>query len=313
MLYILAIMLTSICTSYWHFMLTQGVLLGIAMSMMQVPALAAVLQYFDKRRAAALGIVISGSSVGGIVFPIALSKMLNDSALSFGWSVRVMGFVVTPLLGLSCFAVVPRLPPRETDFFIGAAFRNPRYVLLIVAIFCAMAGMFNPLFFLPTYAVSRGVDATLASYLLAIVNGASTVGRIVPGFLADRYGRLNVFGLGSLATGAVVLCMNSAVSEAGLIVYAVAFGLASGTIISGMSAAISTCTEDAREMGTYMGMALALGSVASLVGPPVNGALLEKYGGFLQPCIFSGIMCLAGGATALGAKATTPQGLLGKA
>lgn len=313
MLYVLSIMLISICTAYWHFMLVQGVVAGIAMAMLQLPAIAAVSQYFDKRRAAALGVVISGSSIGGIVFPVALSKMLNDSPLGFGWSVRIMGFVVAPLLVLSCFTVTARLPPRETDFFIGSAFKRPRYLLLILSLFCVMAGMFTPLFFLPSYAVTRGVDATLASYLLAIVNGASTFGRIVPGILADKYGRLNIFGLGALATGVVVLCMNSAVSEAGLIVYSVAFGFTSGTIVSGVSAAISTCTDDPRELGTYMGMGMAIGSIASLIGPPVNGVLVARYGGFLQASIFSGVICFSGGVTVLGTKAITPQGLFGRA
>ncbi|GAB1313394.1 hypothetical protein MFIFM68171_03604 [Madurella fahalii] len=312
-LYVFSLMLISICSAYWHFMLVQGVVTGIAMAMLQLPAIAAVSQYFDKRRAAALGVVISGSSIGGIVFPIALSKMLNDSPLGFGWSVRIIGFVVAPLLALSCFTVTARLPPRETDFFIGSAFKRPRYLLLIFSLFCAMAGMFTPLFFLPSYAVTRGVDTTLASYLLAIVNGASTFGRIVPGILADKYGRLNVFGLGALATGVVVFCMNSAVNKAGLIVYSVAFGFTSGTIVSGVSAAISTCTDDPRELGTYMGMGMAIGSIASLIGPPVNGVLVATYGGFLQASIFSGVMCFAGGVTVLGTKAITPQGLFGRA
>lgn len=311
-LYVFALMMTSICSEYWHFMLAQGVLTGLAMSALQVPAMAAVSQYFHRRRAAALGIVVSGSSIGGIIFPIALSKMLNDSSLGFGWSVRVMAFVVLPLLAFACFAVTPRLPPRETSFFIGAAFRDAKFDLLIAAIFCCLIGMFMPLFYIPAYAVSRGMRATLASYLLAIVNAASTFGRIIPGVIADKYGRLNVFGLGGLLTGVVVLCLTSATSTAGLVVFSVAFGFASGTIISGASAAITVCVDDPRNLGTYMGMGMALASTATLVAGPANGALLEKHGRYLEPSIFSGIICAFGGLLAVGIKATTPQGLLGK-
>jgi MFS family permease len=311
-LYVFALMMTSLCTQYWQFMLAQGVLTGIAMSVLQVPAFAAVSQYFDKKRAAAIGIVVSGSSIGGIVFPIAFSKMLNDSPLSFGWSVRIMGFVVTPLLAFSCFAVAPRLPPRQTNFFILSAFKDVKYVAMIAAFFCCMIGMFTPLFFLPTYAVSRGIDATLASYLLAIVNGASTFGRIIPGILADKYGRLNMFGLGGVITGIVVLCLNSVTSTAGLIVYSIVIGFSSGTIISGATAAISICTDDPRNMGTYMGMGIAIASTAALVGPPVDGVMLAKYGGFLEATIFSGVICLVGGLIVFAAKATTPQGIFGR-
>ncbi|KAK4101137.1 MFS general substrate transporter [Parathielavia hyrcaniae] len=311
-LYVFALMMTSVCEEYWQFILAQGVLAGLAMSMLQVPAFAAVSQYFDKKRGAALGLVVSGSSIGGIIFPIALSKMLNGSTLGFGWSVRVMAFVVTPLLAFSCFAVTSRLPPRKTNFFIPAAFTEVKFMTLIAAVFCCFIGMFTPLFFIPTYAVYRGVEPTLASYLLAIVNAASTFGRIIPGILADKFGRLNVFGVGGLLTGVVVLCMNTAVSTAGLVVYSVFFGFTSGTIVSGASAALSICTEDAQKLGTYMGMGMALASTATLLGPPVNGVLLDTYGGFLQVTIFSGVICLAGGVLALAAKVTTPKGLFGR-
>lgn len=213
--YVFGIMMMSLSNKYWQLMLTQGVLLGASMGLLQFPVMAAVSQYFDKKRAAALGVVVSGSSVGGIVTPVAVSKMLNNSSFGFGWSVRIIGFVITPLMAFSCLAVRARLPPRSTNFFIPAAFRNLKFDLLVAALFFMFMGMFTPLFFIPTYAVSRGMNATLASYLLAILNGASTFGRIIPGVLADKYGRLNIFTIGGILTGVIILCMDKVTSTAG--------------------------------------------------------------------------------------------------
>ncbi|AEO61530.1 hypothetical protein MYCTH_2072063 [Thermothelomyces thermophilus ATCC 42464] len=312
-LYVFALMMTSICKEYWQFMLAQGVLAGLSMSMLQVPAFASVSQFFDKKRAAALGLVVSGSSVGGVIFPIALSKMLNGTTLGFGWSVRVMAFVITPLLLFASFAITTRFPPRKTNLFIPSAFTELRFLMVIAAAWCAFLGMFMPFFYIPSYAITRGLEATLASYLLAIANAASTFGRIIPGIIADKFGKLNVFATGSLLTGVVVLCLNSTVSTAGLVVYSLAVGFASGTIISGASSAISVCTSDPRNLGTYMGMGMAVASTASLVGPPVCGVMIDKYGGFLQAAIFAGVACLAGAVVAFAAKLTTPQGLFGRA
>ncbi|KAF9772926.1 hypothetical protein IL306_009332 [Fusarium sp. DS 682] len=230
--YIFATMMTSLCTEYWHFMLAQGILMGTAMAFLQIPAFGAVSQYFDKKRAAAFGIVVSGSSIGGVVFPIAFSKMLNDSSLDFGWSIRVMGFVMIPLLSFSCLAIRPRLPSRKTSLFLVEPFKESLYLLVIGSLFFLLIGMFAPLFFIPAYAVSRGVNPTLASYLLAITNAASTLGRIIPGVLADKYGRLNIYSLGGLCTGVVILCMNEAKTTAALVVYALAFGFTSDLRIS---------------------------------------------------------------------------------
>jgi MFS family permease len=80
------------------------------------------------------------------------------------------------------------------------------------------------------------MDPNLAGYKLAIINAASTFGRIIPGVLADKYARLNIFALGAFVTGIIVFCMSSATTNAALIVYSVAFGYWSGTSISGASA-----------------------------------------------------------------------------
>ena len=293
-------------------MLVQGVLTGIAIGLLMFPAMAAVSQYFDKKRATALGLALSGSSIGGIVVPIALSKMLNGSSLGFGWTVRVIGLAMLPLLAFSCVTVKSRLPPRTTTFFIGAAFKEANFILLIVSVFFMCLGMFTPPFFIPKYAVTRGMDATLASYLLAILNAAATFGRIIPGMLADKFGRLNILALAGVITGIIICCLNKAETIATLVLYSVVFGFSWGTIVSGSSAAFAVCPKDPRDIGTYMGMGLAVSSFGALIGPPVNGMLVNRYGGFSEAFTFSGVMCLVGGCTALVSKAATPQGILGK-
>jgi MFS family permease len=100
-LYVFSIMMTSICTRYWHFMLAQGLLGGVATGLVMFPAMSALPHYFHERRGAAMGLAIAGSSLGAVVFPILLSKLLNDTEIGFGWSVRVCGFMVLPILAFS--------------------------------------------------------------------------------------------------------------------------------------------------------------------------------------------------------------------
>ena len=292
-------------------MLAQGVLMGIAIGLLMFPAMAAVSQYFDKKRATALSLALSGSSIGGVVVPIALSKMLNSSSLGFGWTVRVIGLVMLPLLAFSCVTVKSRLPPRTTTFFIGAAFKEANFILLIVSVFFMCLGIFTPLFFIPTYVVTRGMNTTLASYLLAILNAAATFGRIIQGVLADKFGRLNILALAGVITGIVICCLNKAETTVTLVLFSVVFGFFWGAIVSGSSAAFAVCPKDPRDIGTYMGMGLAVSSFGALIGPPINGMLVNIYGGFFEAFLFSGVMCLVGGCTALVSKAATPRGILG--
>lgn len=293
-------------------MLAQGILMGSAVAFLQFPAFAIVAQYFDKKRGAALGVAVSGSSVGGVIFPIVLSKLLNGTNIGFPWSMRIIGFIIMPFMLLACFIISPRVPPRKTTWFIAAAWKDKKYVLLIIALFFMMMGMWTPVFYIPTYAVSRGMSTQLAAYLLAIINASSTFGRIIPGILADKFGRINMYSFAGVSTGIMVFCINSPTTNAGIIVYSVFFGFVSGTIISSASAAISLCAPDPRDLGTYMGMGMGLSAIAVLIGPPVNGALIHRYGGFDQVCIFSGVMSLAGGFIALATKSVTKEGIFGK-
>lgn len=59
-------------------------------------------------------------------------------------------------------------------------------------------------------------------------------------------------------------------------------------------------------------MGMAVMSVATLIGPPINGALLNAYGGFLQVQIFSGVVMLFGGILVLAAKMISGKGILTK-
>ncbi|KAL9618375.1 MAG: hypothetical protein Q9160_006883 [Pyrenula sp. 1 TL-2023] len=308
--YLLGVMMTSICKEYWQFMLAQGILAGMGMGMTISPGMAATGHYFQAKRAAALGIAVAGSSLGGVIFPIALSKMLNaPSTLSFGWTVRICGFIMMIILLPSSFAIRARLPPRKENFLLPSAFRSAPYVTLIAATFLLMLGVFQPIFYLPTYAVTQGhMRPELAFYLTAILNGASFFGRVIPGITADRFGRLNLLSFFGVCTGILCLCWPATRSNAAIIAFAAVYGFFSGAIVSLTSACQAQVPKDPRDIGTYMGMGMFCAAFAVLAGPPINGAMIDRYGGFEQASVFSGVVCIVGGVGTMGSKWTLGKG-----
>ncbi|EXJ84172.1 hypothetical protein A1O3_04839 [Capronia epimyces CBS 606.96] len=312
LLYVFSIMMTSICTKYWHFLLAQGIFGGISLGMTFAPAAAAVGQYFHKHRGVAMGIGIAGSSLGGVVFPIALNQLLRKPNLGFGWSVRIVGFIVLALLAPSCLFIKARLPPRNTSFFLPRAFKELRYTSLVGSSFFLIMGLFPPMFFLPSYAIAHGMSSELAFYLVAILNSASLPGRVIPGFLADRFGRLNMLFLAGLSTGILSLCWQACHTNAAILLYTVLFGFCSGAIISGQVVALATVPKDPRNIGTYLGMGLGAAALATLVGPPAGGAMVKNYHAYTQVSIFSGVVCLVGAALVIPAKLTAGHDLLSR-
>lgn len=74
----------SLSTRYYQIFLSQGVGFGIAASGLFCCATTSTGQWFHKRKALALGIVLAGSSTGNILFTSNLEKHLLIKSLALG-------------------------------------------------------------------------------------------------------------------------------------------------------------------------------------------------------------------------------------
>jgi MFS family permease len=305
-------MMTSLCKEYYQFMLAQGILGGLTDGIMFSPAMAAVSHYFQAKRGAALGITVTGSSLGGVIFPIALSKMFENESLSFGWTVRIIGFIMLAMLSLSLATVRPRLPPRNGKVLMPSAFKQVAYSLFLAGMFLMIWGIFTPFFYLTEYAIAQGMSVNLSSYILSILNAASVFGRLLPGVLADKVGRFNTICCFGSSTGILLLCWIAVKSNAAIIVFAALYGFFSGAIVSLMSPCIAHLSPTPSHIGTYLGMGMAVISLAGLTGTPITGALIDHYKCYTQAAIFSGVSTLVGAALVLVTKLTMEKRLFAR-
>lgn len=309
LVYVFSIMMNSICKTLWQLILAQGILGGISAGTTFSPGIAAVGHYFRKKRGFAMSMGVAGSSLGGVVLPIALNEMLHSSTIGFGWAVRIIGFITLALLLPSSIFIRARLPPRKSSLFMFSAFKQPDYVVLVAACFFSTLGMYPPMFYFPTYAIQNNMSTKLAFYLVAILNAASFPGRVLTGIMADKWGRLNMLIFASLTSGVLALCWQACHSNASIIAITALFGFCSGGIISGTSIAISSVPKDPRNIGTYLGMAFGVMAFATLAGPPASGAMVSRYQSFTQVSVFSGVCCLVGAALVVPAKMYAGHGL----
>jgi len=128
-----------------------------------------------------------------------------------------------------------------------------------------------------------------------VLNGTGAAGRLVLNHLADRFGPITIFVPASLVGGVCVLSWMAVDSVAGLYVWAAFYGMAAGGIQSLFPAGLSSLTPDPRRAGVRMGMAFSICSFASLVGPPVAGAILTASGvRYAGAQAFAGVSMLVG-------------------
>ena len=80
-------MMLSLCNEFWQCLLAQGFCVGIGGGALFVPAVAIMPTYFTTKLGLALGLAASGSSMGGIIYPIMFYRLLDE--VGFGWAVRI--------------------------------------------------------------------------------------------------------------------------------------------------------------------------------------------------------------------------------
>jgi MFS family permease len=102
----------SLATNYWQLLLSHGVCTGVGGGIFFIPIMSVVSTYFAKRRGLAIGLVTTGNSIGGIVYPTIVRQLLDQ--VGYGWSVRVLGFINAAAFCIVLVFMKPRLPPRKS-------------------------------------------------------------------------------------------------------------------------------------------------------------------------------------------------------
>ncbi|KAF9893860.1 hypothetical protein FE257_010030 [Aspergillus nanangensis] len=312
---LVAIFMTSLCSQYYQFFLAQALLLGASMAFLVCPAIATVSRYFRRNKGMAMGLTVSGSSLGGIVWPIVINELLNKDNISFGWTIRIIGFIMLPLLLLALLTIVspqaashPELTAGEEDqstqgrHQVGKVSREqvyslvktPAFLLLCAGLAISYLGMFSPFFYVTSYARSLGHSTSFAFYLVSIVNAASFFGRILPGILADRYGHFNLCSLAVILSGIIAFCWTAAEGVAALVIWSLAYGLTSGAIMS-LQAACAAHLTSPELQGTSMGLILGSVAITALFGTPISGQLVGSYS-YLALSMYAGACLVVGGA-----------------
>ncbi|KAJ7246882.1 MFS general substrate transporter [Mycena haematopus] len=293
-----SLFMLSLCKreQFYQVFLAQGIGLGIGAGMVYIPSIAVVSHYFHKRRALAMTIVASGSSLGATLHPIMLNNTFDS--LGFPNAVRASAGLISGLLIIACLLMHPRLPPAATHPEILKALprfaRDAPYVFAVIAMCAYTIGFYFPLFYLQLDAVKHGIDQTLSFYSLVIMNASSFFGRLSPGFFAHRLGVVNMVTAAAGAGAVLILSMIALKSVASVVVIGVLYGYSAGIFVTLMAPLLTVLTDNLGELGLRMGVGFAVVGLGGLIGPPINGALLTSHFIWWRPTLFSGIMAFVG-------------------
>jgi MFS family permease len=195
---------------------------GLA-SVSLVPAQTVISYWFDRKRGLAMGIIMTGIGLGGMVMVFIAGQSV--AAFGWRWAYRILGFIV---LGIVLPAILLFIKERPQDlglvqdgtavsaeeaqqqssvinFTVKQAFRTlPFYLIcLIMALYSIILGGMTQ----HAIALLRSMEISEANLFWSLTLGASVFGRIIFGTLADKVSKkvliivvwgFHVIGLGSL-------------------------------------------------------------------------------------------------------------------
>ncbi|KAI8886322.1 MFS general substrate transporter [Backusella circina FSU 941] len=281
------LILASFSTHIWHLVLTQGFLFGIGSSINYMVILSVIPQWFSKRRGVALGISSSGTGIGGLVLSLLANYLINKYGVD--WTYRTTGFIS---IGINVIVIVllrtrPQPYKKKPSVFDFHVLKNGNFLMWLIGSGISLIGYYIPLYYMPKYCTSLGIESSKSSILVGIAAAMNTLGRPVLGIIGDRIGSLNAFIIASTLSGLSCLFIwPFSRNFVTMLIFSILYGFFGG-IYFVVSPAITAGMVDVNSLNSGLSFLMFIGGVSSL-GPPLS-SLIQYGDDYLGVQLFAGL------------------------
>lgn len=315
----LASVIASFGTRLWHFQLTQGLLFGLGICLAFMPAVTVPPTWYASRRALAMGIITSGTGIGGLVWAPALQALIDTTG--YRNSLRISGGITGIALILASFAIdwdpITKARMREAKLLEKRTWYRQMWAVSIVdwrvaksrkfaaqalAGAAQAAAYYTPVFFLSSMAKTYGFSAVEGANFIAISNACNAISKILAGFIADRYGRLRVLLVLTIMTTTAIfvfmlpatLVQDRHTGQALFITSVITYGLFASPYVALFPASLVDLF-GAKEFAIVNGALYMARGLGTLAGYPIAGAIVRRQpGGDQDPSVYWGVSVLVG-------------------
>lgn len=250
---------------------------------------------YDSRQASnLLGIVMSGSGVGGMIFNIIVPAVM--AAASWRQAMQVMALFWLGLL-LAAFVLLGKEKPMEqhsaaAGIGLGMTMQEAvksRELYLLAAVIIVITAACGIQQQQPSLLAGYGFDAGQVSLMLSAQTAVLALGKIGQGML---YGRLGVRRGGCamllVFAAAFLLLLMPALAWPGLMVMALGLG-----IYTTLLPLVTRQVFGTREYAAIWGLLATCGSVGTIVANPLWGMVCDLTGGYVPGLILLPVLLIA--------------------
>ncbi|KAJ7644475.1 MFS general substrate transporter [Roridomyces roridus] len=291
----------SYATKVVHLILLQGVLYSIGGSLLYLPCMPYMSEWFVLRRGLALGIIfagrlsvyfvllykpiVTGTAAGGLLLPFALPPLISRYGISktmriLSVSVAILLLPLLPLmrgrLPLSRVNVQGPAPRglRPQDWM-----KNKAFLLYLAVNTLQGFAYFVPIIYLPTFANYLHLSPSSSAITLAMFNVSSFVSGVVMGHLSDRVNPWLLALSTLLATSLTTFILWGVLSHsfAGLLAFSTVYGSIAGGWSSAWTGFVRPLARDDLAMSTRLyGYLLLSRGIGNIVSTPISSKLFSQ-------------------------------------
>lgn len=283
--------LLSIANAYWQIILIYATFFGVGQILFGTFVSQMLInRWFTTDKGMALGISATGTSLGGIVFPLLIAQALSSLPLSVVLqTIAIVAIVVLLPLNFFIFRVEP--PAMGTNQSGDGVAPLPEQTWTTQSILSSKTFWIPMMTLLSVSTAFVGVQANLGAHLtdldyptsftgqmIAVISAMMIVGKLLYGKLSDRvdHGVLLLFMSVSSIIALVILIFTSA--KISLLAAAVLLGLASGGLIP-MMGVVYASRFGVASFGKVIGLA-ATAMIFGALGPIYAAWIYDLFGSY---------------------------------
>ncbi|MFA6630754.1 MAG: MFS transporter [Kiritimatiellia bacterium] len=248
-----------------------------------LPCQVLIARRFDKNRGKAMGIAYLGIGAGGALVPLVAARLQHvlgwhHAMLALGGLIVLLAFPLPLLLKAPGAAPQPAgatPPPAAPKVDIGAILHSPAFYLLAFGSMCSIGAVGGVMQHLKLYLRDQTFTQEGAARILSLVLLSSLAGRVLMGWLADRFSRKHVMLLIYLLVATAIPLLLLPAFPGRIYVFAVLFGIGLGGDYM-ISPLMAGDLFGVRALGRVMGIILVADGVAESAFPMLVGALYSE-------------------------------------
>jgi len=318
-----ALLMTLMITGPWHYNVVFGVIVGAGVSMGgAIPVQAGVTNWFKKRKAIAMSVVLSAAGIGGLLAAPLLNKVIDtfDNNWKMGWFVVMATAALSAALaglgvrnkpedlGQVPDGIQPSKEPAKTSgaglagagkvyhssgpWKMREALKTKALWLIILASVAFLMPYVTCVAHTVMYLQDMGHPESFAALSVGLLVFFSIIGRLLGGGFGDRVEPRVIwfFGLCSVLAGMVVLTKAGSLGSISVYIYTILVGAGFGAAYVCMATIVGNYF-GAQSFAPIMGMIFPIIFLAAALGPFLAGSAYDNLGSYHR--VFYGLTALA--------------------